>query len=111
MTNIYRMSTTTKYSELLKYSNPEKVSRNLHKYLGNTVKLYMSTRKSKKYMIQDTQGRWVHFGGFNPPMEDFTKHGDQERRRRYLQRATNIRGDWEDNPYSSNMLSIRLLWN
>jgi hypothetical protein len=99
-----------KYNELLKYSNPTIVKKKAVDLFGKNVKLAVSTRKDKKYMIQDPQGRWIHFGGFNPPMEDYTKHRDPERRRRYLQRATAIRGDWASNPYSSNSLSVALLW-
>ena len=34
-----------------------------------------------------------------------------QHRERYLKRATKIRGDWQDNPFSANNLSINLLWN
>ena len=43
-------------------------------------------------------------------MEDYTLHGDKKRRDRYLKRATNIKGKWQDNPYSPNNLSINILW-
>jgi hypothetical protein len=99
-----------KYIQLKNYSNPNIVKKKAVDLFGKNVKLAVSTRKDKKYMIQDPQGRWIHFGGFNPPMEDYTKHRDPERRRRYLQRATAIRGDWASNPYSSNSLSVALLW-
>ena len=52
--------------------------------------------------------KWVHFGGFE--YEDFTKHKDTQRRDRYLKRATNIKGNWKNNKYSANNLSINLLW-
>jgi hypothetical protein len=42
--------------------------------------------------------------------EDFTKHKDENRRRNYLKRASNIKGNWKDNPYSKNNLAIHLLW-
>jgi hypothetical protein len=42
--------------------------------------------------------------------EDFTKHKDNERRMRYLKRAMNIKGNWRNNNFSSNMLSVVLLW-
>ena len=99
-----------KYIQLKNYSNPNIVKKKAVDLFGKNVKLAVSTRKDKKYMIQDPQGRWIHFGGFNPPMEDYTKHRDPERRRRYLQRATAIRGDWASTPYSSNSLSVALLW-
>jgi hypothetical protein len=97
-----------KYRELLQYSDPIKVQQNLNKYLPGT-QLYISSRKNKKYMIQDTTGKFIHFGQL--PYQDFTKHKDQYRRQRYLQRATHIRGNWKSNPYSPNLLSILLLWS
>jgi hypothetical protein len=101
-----------KYNELLKYSNPTKVKQKAVDIFGQDVKLAVSTRKQNKYMILNPHtNKWSHFGGFNPPMSDYTKHRDPERRRRYLQRATAINGDWASNPYSSNSLSLSLLWN
>ncbi len=50
-------------------------------------------------------GKWVHFG--HPDYENFTDHGDLERRR--LFRARNWR--WKDAPlYSPASLSYYLLW-
>jgi hypothetical protein len=96
-----------KYNELLKYSNPQRVLKRLHKYLPG-VELYVSTRKGKKYMIKKTDETWVHFGQMG--YEDFTRHKDDLRRLHYLQRAANIKGDWEKDKYSPNNLSIHLLW-
>jgi hypothetical protein len=95
--------------EINKYSNPLKVRKNLNKYLGKEVELYLSSNPKKKYMIKNPQGRWVHFGAFG--MEDYTKHQDINRKNKYLARATNIRGEWKENPYSPNNLSLSLLWN
>jgi hypothetical protein len=101
-----------KYNELKLYSNPTIVKKKAVDIFGQDVKLAVSTRKQNKYMILNPHtNKWVHFGGFNPPMEDYTKHKDPERRRRYLQRATAIKSDWASNPYSPNLLSVRLLWN
>lgn len=100
-----------KYDKLLQISNPERVRRNLDKYLGKDIPLYISTRRTKKYAIQRPDGKFIHFGQFDPPMEDYTKHQNDIRRIRYLTRATNIRGNWQDDPYSSNNLSIHLLWD
>ena len=94
--------------EILKYSNPLIVRKNANKYLGKDVPIYFSTKKDKKYMVQNPEGKWIHFGAFG--MEDFTRHQDEERRRRYLARATKIRGNWKDDKYSANNLSINLLW-
>jgi hypothetical protein len=86
-------------------------------YYGNDVVLLPSTRATKKYMIFNPHtNRFVHFGGMG--YLDYTKYRqlyDLEtanlHRTRYLNRALNIKGDWMYNAYSSNYLSILLLWN
>jgi hypothetical protein len=94
---------------LSEYSNIKEAQRKAYKYLGKTAKLAPSTKKDKKYMIEDQNtGKMVHFGQLG--YEDFTKHKDDERRKRYLNRATNMRGNWRENPYSPNNLSINILW-
>lgn len=93
-----------------KYSDPEKVFQKARNYLGKDVDIQISGRKDKKYMVKTPEGKWVHFGGFKPPMEDFTKHKDNKRRENYLNRATKIRGEWKKNKYSPNNLSIHILW-
>jgi hypothetical protein len=98
--------------ELMKYSNPDVVIKKAKEIYGNDVKLLQSSKPEKKYMIYDPEkNKWVHFGQLYTPMEDFTKHHDLSRRDRYLKRATKIKGKWRKNPYSSNNLSIRLLWD
>ncbi len=42
-------------------------------------------------MIIGLNGKAVHFGQCNPPMEDYTKHNDLNRRNAYLLRATKIK--------------------
>ena len=95
-----------------KYSNPGIVQQRAFKIYGKNAVVYFSNRKTKKYMMEDANtGRIVHFGQYYPPMEDYTKHQDESRRKNYLNRTSKIRGDWRSNPYSSNNLSRRLLWN
>lgn len=106
----YNPNQENKLNELLKVSNPKKVIENAHKYLGNNTRLNISTHKNKKYMIWDGF-KMIHFGSFLPPMEDYTFHNDNDRRNRYLARATKIKGNWASNKYSPNNLSINLLWN
>lgn len=91
------------------FSDPEKVFEKAKEYLGDDVVISISTRKDKKYMVfnPNTQ-KWVHFGQIN--YEDYTKHNDDKRRQRYLKRSTNIKGNWKDDKYSPNNLSINLLW-
>ena len=68
-----------------------------------------STRKNKKYMIMNDENKLVHFG--DSRYEDFTKHQDKERLKKYLSRATKIKGNWKKDKFSPNNLSIHLLWN
>ena len=68
-----------------------------------------STRKNKKYMILNDDDKYIHFG--DSRYQDYTKHNDLERRKRYLDRATKIKGDWKKDKYSPNNLAINLLWN
>ena len=68
-----------------------------------------STRKNKKYMIMNDDNKYIHFGDLR--YQDYTKHQDKERLKRYLDRATKIKGNWNKDKYSPNNLSINLLWN
>ena len=68
-----------------------------------------STRKNKKYMILNDSNKYIHFG--DSRFEDYTKHQDEERRKRYLDRATKIKGNWKKDKYSPNLLSQNLLWD
>ena len=100
-----------KLVKLLEVSDPLRVDSNLEKYFKNEKHkpyLLLSTRKDKKYMIMDPSGNRIHFGDIN--YQDFTKHQDTDRQTRYLTRANNIKGNWMDNKYSPNNLSINLLW-
>lgn len=75
-------------------------------------RLYPSTLKTKKwdlYFERDGRQRKVSFG--NPDYEDYTIHKDPERKRRYLARATKIKGNWANDPFSPNSLAINVLWN
>jgi hypothetical protein len=99
------------------YSDYETVlNRAKHNY-GENVILLESTRKTKKYMIFDPyNNKFVHFGQMG--YLDFTRYEKiydikraNEHRIRYLKRALKIKGNWMDNPYSPNYLSMLLLWN
>ena len=99
------------------YSDFEAVLSRAKHYYGENVILKKSTRKTKKYMIFDpNNNKFIHFGQMG--YKDFTKYIQiydikraNEHRNRYLKRALKIKGDWKDNPYSPNYLSILLLWN
>jgi hypothetical protein len=98
-----------KIEELFKYSNPEVAQKKAYAYLGKTAELFVSDKHDKKYDIYDPNlNKWISFGQMK--YEDHTKHQDDTRRQRYLKRACNIKGNWKDNPYSPNNLSINILW-
>jgi hypothetical protein len=101
---------TSKLQELRTVSSPKMVIANAIKYFNDPdVKVYLSTQKYKKYMIQNPQtNKWTHFGDIR--YQDFTHHRDNDRRTRYINRATNIGGSWKSNKYSPNSLAINLLW-
>jgi len=100
-----------KDDELYKYSHPRLAQIKLRKYLDDKdIVLYKSTNKNKKYMIITPDGHKVHFGQMKIGYEDFTKHGDEQRRQSYLKRTAGIKGDWKQNKYSPNSLSRNVLW-
>lgn len=98
-----------KYDELNKYTNINKAQKKSTKIFKEAGTLYISEKKNKKFKIYDTiYNKWVHFGAMG--YEDFNKHNDKERQYNYLRRATNIKGDWKENPFSRNNLSIYINW-
>lgn len=99
----------TKLDELKLYSNFDKAQEKAEEYLGNDAMLFTSPKPDKKYRIYDPiKCKWVDFGQMG--YEDYTKHQDDKRRQRYLNRATNMKGNWRNNKYSPNNLSIHILW-
>ena len=102
--------TLDKLQQLYDVSNPEKAQYNAFKYLDSNAVLYLSPQKNKKYRIYDpNKNVWIDFGDIR--YQDFTLHDNMERRNSYLKRATSIQGNWQDNKYSPNNLSIHILWS
>jgi len=97
-----------KSNEIWKWSNPIQVRKMADKYLGKDVPIFISTKPKKKYMVKDPDDKWVHFGQLD--YEDFTHHKSDTRRKNYLTRTANMRGNWRDNKYSANNLSRNILW-
>lgn len=79
----------------------------------NFGKVYFSDKPAKKLMIRNGDDT-VYFG--NSRYNDFIIYSllddpnADDHRRRYLARATKIKGNWKDNNYSPNTLSICILW-
>ena len=97
-----------KEKAIRKYSNPAQVRKLAKKYFGKTVKVRLSSKKEKKYMIKTPEGRTVHFGQMG--YEDYTKHKNKTRRKNYLTRSAKIRGNWAKDRFSANNLARKLLW-
>jgi hypothetical protein len=99
-----------KIEQLLKVSNPKEVIKKAQQYFNNPdIKVYLSNRKNKKYAIYDPNiKKLVHFGQMG--YMDYTMHKDDKRRQNYLIRASNIKGEWKNNKYSSNNMSMHILW-
>ena len=98
-------------------SNYHEVLKQAKQYYGNDTILLPSTRATKKYMIFDPyNNKFIHFGGmgyldYKKYLQLYYLKTADLHRIRYLNRALNIKGDWRNNPYSANFLSIFLLWN
>jgi hypothetical protein len=91
--------------KICEVSNPELVLKQLKKYYGDDVDLYLSTSKNKKYMVFDEDGRKLHFGDLR--YSDYTKHKDKQRRDNFRNRNKR----WKDaEKYSPAHLSYYLLW-
>ena len=90
-------------------SDYKRVYQNFLKYKGSDdAEIYLSATKDKKFAVRTPDGKVVNFG--QKGYDDFTKHRDEQRRENYLNRATNINGNWRRNKYSANNLAINLLW-
>jgi hypothetical protein len=91
-------------------SNPKTVIENARHYFNDpNIKVYLSPIKNKKYAVYDPiKQKLVSFGHID--YEDYTMHQDERRRENYLKRASHIKGNWKDNPYSPNNMSLNLLW-
>lgn len=89
-------------------SNPLEVRKRFAKYKGkDDAKLLLSTRKDKKFMVIH-DNKTTHFG--SSKYQDFTKTGDELKRKAYLARSGAIKGDWKKDKYSANSLARSLLW-
>ena len=85
--------------DICKYSDPDIVFQRAQDYGIPAGNIRLSTREGKKYdVLNPATGKWIPFGTLG--YEDYTKHKDEDRRRRYLAPATKIKGNWKDDPYS-----------
>ena len=86
-------------------SDPELVLKQLKKYYGDKVDLYLSTSKNKKYMVFNEQGKKIHFGDLR--YVDYTKTKNKLKRDSFRNRNKK----WKDaDKYTPAHLSYYLLW-
>lgn len=90
------------------YSDPRIAQQKAFDQYGDGAILFRSHNKNKKYAIKNPDGYIVNFGQMG--YEDHTYHQNPIRRMNYLNRSSNIRGNWRNDYYSPNNLSRRILW-
>ena len=91
--------------KICKVSNPKMVLKQLEKYYGDEVDLYLSTSKNKKYMVFDEDGKKIHFGDLR--YVDYTKTKNKLKRDSFRNRNKK----WKDaDKYTPAHLSYYLLW-
>ena len=95
-----------KETNILNYSDPDRVWNNAIKYLKKDIVIALSTRKNKKYMVQNPDGKFIHFGSMN--QKDYTLTRDKERQR--LFKLRNAKWAKQDK-YTPGWLSYFLLWS
>ena len=99
-------NTKSSLTKVNRYSNYRKAQIQTRKVLGPKAKLYLSDRKNKKFMVIDPHtNKKINFGQIG--YEDWLKHHDPERRRRFLTRNRR----WKQAPkYSAAYLAYHILW-
>jgi len=95
-----------KYYTLTGFSNPEKALMRANQIFGDDVKLYISNRKNKNYMLLNPEtNKYIHFGYlFN---EDNTYNDDFKKLYTFKKRNQRFK---DREPYSSAYLSYHILW-
>lgn len=84
----------------------------MNKYHGLSAFLYVSPLKSKKYRAiffkDGVQMKHADFGAKR--YEDYTIHKDDKRKKNYIQRHSNEKDLWENDPFAPATLSRFVLW-
>ena len=103
------MSVNKTNHQINQYSNPKTVDKKAKEYLGKNVKIKLSDKPIKKFMVLNPNtNKWEYFGQMG--YKDYTKTGDANKRKNYLSRSGNISGNRKDDKYSANNLSRNILW-
>ena len=75
-----------KHDFLKKKINHGKVHSKRHR--GEIIKYFKSNKKSKKWMSQRPDGKWVYWG--HPKMQDYTQHHSKKRRKLFRKRMSGV---------------------
>lgn len=83
------------------------VKKSLHKYYGDNVKLFPSSRRDKKFMVLNSENKKIHFG--QKGYEDYhSSQYDEAKRDRFLKRNKR----WSNaEKWTPAHLSYWVLWN
>jgi len=85
------------------YSKISVVQRKANEY--DVGKVFPSSKKDKKYMVEDPDGKMIHFGQLG--FQDFTYHNDEKKQTAFKNRNRK----WKDFPkYTPAFLAYHLLW-
>ena len=91
--------------KICEVSDPELALKQLKKYYGNDVDLYLSSSKHKKYMVFNEDGKKIHFGDLR--FSDYTKTKNKLKRDSFRNRNKK----WKDaDKHTPAHLSYYLLW-
>jgi len=98
--------------DLSDYSNFQTVLNRAKYYYEDKVLLLPSTRKTKSiwFITHKLINIYTLERDYTKYMQIYDLKTANKHRMRYLNRAVHIKGDWRDNPYSPNYLSMLLLW-
>jgi len=70
---------------------------------------YPANDGKHKYFIITKTGKKIYFGAAG--MSDFTKHKDEERKQRYINRRSKQEQKYFNDPDSAAYWALNLLWN
>lgn len=107
MENLINITNVPKTNPIWSYSDPT-IVRKIADKLGYP-EIYLSDKLNKKYLLFHPYTKdKIYFGQMFPPMEDYTKHKDEERKYKFQQRNKK----WKSyDMYTPAHLSFYLLWN
>ena len=91
------------------FSNPKIVDKKAKQYLGKNVKIKLSDKPIKKYMVLNPNThKYVYFGQMG--YEDFTKHNDTKSKERYIARHSRYEIWTKSGVDTAGWLSRFILW-